>query len=77
MVKALFDTNILIDYLGGVGAAKKEMARYEYRSISTITWMEILVGTTPDDDEAAVRAWLGSFDVIALDNAIAKALVHG
>jgi predicted nucleic acid-binding protein len=74
MVKALFDTNILIDYLGGISAAKEELARYEYRAISTITWMEILVGTTTDD-EAAIRAWLGSFDVIALDTAIANRAV--
>jgi predicted nucleic acid-binding protein len=56
MVKALFDTNILIDYLGGIGASKKEFARYEYKAISTITWMEVLVGTTTDD-EAAIRAF--------------------
>lgn len=74
MVKALFDTNILIDYLSGVSAAKKELARYEYRAISTITWMEVLVGTS-EVDEAAIRAWLGSFDVIALDNAIANRAV--
>lgn len=74
MVKALFDTNILIDYLSGVSAAKKELARYEYRAISTITWMEVLVGTS-EEDEAAIRAWLGSFDVIALDNAIANRAV--
>lgn len=74
MVKALFDTNILIDYLSGVSAAKKELARYEYRAISTITWMEVLVGTS-EEDEAAIRAWLGSFDVIVLDNAIANRAV--
>ena len=39
--------------------------------ISTITWMEVLVGTTPEE-EAAIRAWLGSFDMIALDAAIAN-----
>ena len=75
MVRALFDTNILIDYLGGVGAAKKELARYEYRAISTITWLEVLVGVTAED-EAAIRAWLGSFDVIALDSAIANRAVE-
>lgn len=75
MVRALFDTNILIDYLGGVGAAKKELARYEYRAISTITWMEVLVGTTSDDD-AAIRSWLGLFDVITLDSAIANRAVE-
>jgi predicted nucleic acid-binding protein len=75
MVNALFDTNILIDYLGGVGAAKKELARYSYRAISTITWMEILVGTTAED-EAAIRAWLSSFVVIALDSAVANRAVE-
>lgn len=74
MVKALFDTNILIDYLNGISAAKKELARYEYRAISTITWMEVLVGTS-DQDEAAIRAWLGSFDVIAVDDAVANQAV--
>jgi len=28
-MRALFDTNILIDYLKGIGAAKNEIARYE------------------------------------------------
>jgi predicted nucleic acid-binding protein len=75
MVKALFDTNILIDYLAGVSAAKKELTRYEMRAISTITWMEVLVGATAED-EAPIRAWLGSFDVIGLDSAIANRAVE-
>lgn len=75
MVRGLFDTNILIDYLSGVGEAQDELARYEYRAISTITWMEVLVGTTTDD-EAAIRAWLASFNVIALDSAIANRAVE-
>lgn len=75
MVKALFDTNILIDYLGGVHAAKTELARYKYKAISTITWMEVLVGTT-SDDESVIRSWLNSFEVIALDTAIANRAVE-
>ncbi|MEJ0004102.1 MAG: type II toxin-antitoxin system VapC family toxin [Pararobbsia sp.] len=75
MVKALFDTNILIDYLSGVGSAKKELARYEHGAISTITWMEVLVGASAED-EASIRAWLSSFDVIALDSAIANRAVE-
>jgi predicted nucleic acid-binding protein len=75
MVKALFDTNILIDYLSGISAAKKELARYETRTISTITWMEVLVGATAEE-EAAIRAWLNSFDVIGIDNAIANRAVE-
>ncbi|WP_186025038.1 type II toxin-antitoxin system VapC family toxin [Burkholderia gladioli] len=75
MVKALFDTNILIDYLNGVGAAKKELARYEYRAISAITWMEVLVGAS-DEEDAAIRAWLDIFDVVAVDSAIANRAVE-
>lgn len=75
MVKALFDTNILIDYLGGISAAKKELGRYEYRAISTITWMEVLVGASAEEEES-IRGWLGTFDVIAVDSAIANCAVE-
>ncbi|WP_116137374.1 type II toxin-antitoxin system VapC family toxin [Trinickia diaoshuihuensis] len=75
MVKALFDTNILIDYLSGIAAAKKELARYEQRAISIISWMEVLVGTSPDD-EAAIRRWLSSFHVIGLNGDIASRAVE-
>ena len=47
MVKALLDTNILIDYLRGVGAARTELGRYQDKAISIITWMEVLVGAAP------------------------------
>jgi predicted nucleic acid-binding protein len=52
-----------------------ELSRYEYRAISTITWMEVLVGASTEEEEA-VRAWLGSFDVIALDIAVANRAVE-
>ncbi|CAB5279915.1 MULTISPECIES: type II toxin-antitoxin system VapC family toxin [Burkholderia] len=74
MVKALFDTNILIDYLSGVESARLELGRYDHRAISTITWMEVLVGTTADD-EGPIRAWLSSFDVIPLDSTVADRAV--
>ncbi|KVX53205.1 type II toxin-antitoxin system VapC family toxin [Burkholderia cepacia] len=74
MVKALFDTNILIDYLGGVESARAELGRYDYRAISTISWMEVLAGTSAQD-EAPIRAWLSSFDVIALDSPVANRAV--
>ncbi len=34
-MKALFDTNILIDYLNGIGAARNELALYEQPMISS------------------------------------------
>jgi predicted nucleic acid-binding protein len=74
MVKALFDTNILIDYLNAVPQARDELGRYETRSISVVTWMEVLVGAPPDV-EAATRAFLTGFTVVGLDGEIAERAV--
>jgi predicted nucleic acid-binding protein len=70
MVKPLFDTCILIDYLNGIDEAAQEFSRYPGRSISIITWMEVLVGAQPGQD-AVLRAWLHSFNIISLDDDIA------
>jgi predicted nucleic acid-binding protein len=69
MVKALFDTNILIDYLNGVKQAKAELALYADKAISIVTWMEIQVGTTPVD-QAAVDHFLLGFTVLPLDTSV-------
>jgi predicted nucleic acid-binding protein len=74
MVKALFDTNILIDYLNAVPKARTELQRYTEKAISIITWMEVMVGAT-DNVEAATRSFLSTFDVIALDAEIAERAV--
>lgn len=74
MVKALFDTNVLIDYLNGIDAAAQELGRYASKAISLITWMEVMAGAAPEE-EAAVRAWLQSFEVLALDEATAERAV--
>jgi hypothetical protein len=74
MVKVLFDTNILIDYLNGIEAARKEVDRYDYRAISSITWMEVMVGADAGS-EVPIRTWLRSFHVIDIDHAIAERAV--
>ena len=48
MVKALFDTNILIDYLNAVPQARAELSLHPDKAISIITWMEVMVGAEPD-----------------------------
>lgn len=75
MVKALFDTNILIDYLNGVVEAKTELGRYTDKAISTITWMEVLVGATPECDHAT-RGFLAEFQCLPIDAEIASRSVH-
>ena len=71
MVKALFDTNILLDHIRGRDAARRELSLYGDRAISIISFMEVLVGTTPAT-EANERAFLASFAVIPLDPVIAE-----
>lgn len=73
-MKALFDTNILIDYLNAVPEARDEFARYDQKAISIVTWMEVLVGAAPAV-ETATRAFLDGFTIIALDGAVAERAV--
>lgn len=69
MVKALFDTNILIDYLNGIHQARIELALYPEKSISIVTWMEIQVGTEPAE-QSAVDHFLLGFTVFPLDTQV-------
>jgi len=71
---ALFDSNILIDYLNGVDAARLELARYESRSVSVITWIEVLAGA-PADAEPETCAFLDEFNQIGIDPRIAQRAV--
>ncbi len=74
MVKALFDTNILIDYLNGVPQARTELAHYRDKAISVITWMEVMVGAGAES-EAQLRNFLDEFLIVQLDEQIAEQAV--
>jgi hypothetical protein len=73
-MKALFDTNILIDYLMGYEQAKVELEQYDQPQISIITKMEVLVGSTKDNYEL-IKDFLNNFSIISLDEAIADIAV--
>jgi predicted nucleic acid-binding protein len=70
MVKVLFDTNILIDYLNGIAVAKTELDRYTDKAISVVTWMEVLVGATPETENATL-GFLADFQSLSIDAKIA------
>jgi predicted nucleic acid-binding protein len=74
MVKALFDTNLLVDYLNAVPEARTEFQHYTEKAISIITWMEVMVGAD-GDLEAPTRNFLNSFDVVSVDEQIAERAV--
>lgn len=74
MVKLLFDTNVLIDYLNGVEQAKTELALYADKAISLITWMEVMVGASAET-EAAIKGFLAEFTRLPIDEVVAALAV--
>jgi predicted nucleic acid-binding protein len=75
MVKALLDTNVLIDFLGGVAAARKELARYDNAAISSVSWMEVMVGA-PKGAEDETRKFLSRFSLVALGQPVAERAIE-
>jgi len=75
VVKALFDTNILVDFLQGQTAAREEFGRYDDLAISIVTWMEVMAGAT-EATAVATRAFLSRFEVIGIDGAVAETAVE-
>ena len=74
-MKALFDTNILIDYLSGYKQALREIELYNDSFISIITKMELLVGTD-NNNETIIQNFLDQFKTITIDNEIAELAIH-
>ena len=75
MVNVLFDTNILIDYLNGIEQAKAELNRHADKAISLVTWMEVMVGATPET-ESVVRRFLRGFVNLPVDEKVAATAVE-
>lgn len=74
MVKLLFDTNILVDYLKGVDQAKTELALHTDKAISLVTWMEVMDGAT-SATEALIRGFLAEFIRLPIDEDVAALAV--
>lgn len=75
MVKALLDTNVLIDFLSGAAAARKELGRYDDAAISIVSWMEVMVGV-PKGAEDQTRKFLSRFSLVALSQPVAERAVE-
>jgi predicted nucleic acid-binding protein len=57
---AVFDSNIVIDFLNGIEQARTEIAQYKRAYISPITWIEAQV-KAPEGMEAATRAVIDNY----------------
>ncbi len=74
-MKAVFDTNILIDYLNGVADARGEPELYSHKHISIISWTEVMVGAENEEESGTLRAFLQSFIVVPLSPGVAETSV--
>ena len=74
-MKALFDTNILIDYLLGSDEAKAELARHRSRLVSIVTWMEVLAGAKDEAEADVVEMFLRDFSIVPLTRSVAREAV--
>lgn len=69
---AVFDSDVVIDMLGGLDEAWKEHACHTEVAISRVTWIEAQVGARTDDIRALRAAFLAQFHIIELDPAVAQ-----
>ena len=75
-MKAVFDTNIIIDYLKGMDAAREELDRHERPLLSVVSWMEVMVGAMNEDEGARIRRFLTRFDTLGIDADVADIAVQ-
>jgi len=73
-VIALFDTNILIDYLNGEHKAKDEIEKHDQIAISVISYMEVMVGVE-ESHKKSVEDFLNSFQIFNFDEKITDDVV--
>ena len=70
-IAAVFDSNILIDYIVGRPQAAAELKRYSDKAISIITWMEVMAGT-PEEEAHDMRAFLLQFQCLPISTSVAE-----
>ncbi len=74
-MQALVDTNILMDYLPGVAAAREEQSRFQRPFISWVTWMEVLVGASDRQEMQRLEAFLSGFQIVAIGRPVSELAV--
>ena len=75
-MKAIIDSDVLIDYLQGIAQAKAELNRYSNPCYSVISWMEIMCSADTPKERSAAEALLGSMTMIDLSKGVAEIAVR-
>lgn len=69
-MSVLIATELLLDYLRGNREAARLVDAHAHRSISVLTWLEVM-SLAPPARREATRAFLRSFERLSLNEAIA------
>jgi predicted nucleic acid-binding protein len=69
-MNALIDTGLLLDYLNGEPRAAQAMEGCRHRSISVVTWLE-LMARCPDGLDEPTRGVLRSFERLSVSESTA------
>jgi len=75
-MKAVIDSDVLIDYLQGVQQAKQEIDRYSHPLYSIISWMEVMCGADTDEEKRDAEVLFRSLGRVDLTSAIASQAVN-
>jgi predicted nucleic acid-binding protein len=75
-MKAVLDSDILIDFLQGVQAAADEIKSYDAPLYSVISWMEVMIGAETNDERIAADTLLESMRRVELTLVVAKRAVE-
>ncbi|MGA2052017.1 MAG: type II toxin-antitoxin system VapC family toxin [Opitutales bacterium] len=71
-MKAVFDSDVLIDYLLGQPKARVELQKYDQRLISVVSWTEVMIGAKNADENRRCRDFLAAFSVVPFDQTVAE-----
>jgi predicted nucleic acid-binding protein len=75
-MRAIIDSDVLVDYLQGLEKAKRELDRYSQREMSIISWMEVMTGADTPEEEKDSREFLSTFTIHHLSVEIASEAVE-
>ncbi len=75
-MKAVLDSDVLVDYLLGLPLARSELRKHTERFISIVSWAEVMIGARTDEEAQRCRDFLASFTIIPFDQTIAEEAVR-
>ncbi len=75
-MKAILDTDVLIDFLQGMPEAREELARYRQPHYSMISFIELHCGARDPGETVAVNTLLATLSRVELNEQVARRAVE-